>query len=111
MQRILRSRALARVSALALGVAVCSASVRPQSVDRAVDALIESYARASGSADAAIEGRIEITAADANRFMGLDLPVQGMTADDVARHLPAITAYLQARVAFAPRATPIMHER
>ena len=59
MQRILRSRALARVSALALGVAVCSASVRPQSVDRAVDALIESYARASGSADAAIEGLLD----------------------------------------------------
>lgn len=57
-------------------------------------------------ADGAIDGRIELTIADANRFVGLDLPQRGAKRADIAPHAAAIAAYLQAHVGFAPNGRP-----
>jgi hypothetical protein len=53
-------------------------------------------------ADGAIDGRIEMTVADANRLLGLGLPERGATRDDVTPHLATIAEYLKSHVAFAP---------
>ncbi len=50
---------VARVALAALCATLATAPLRPQSVDRAVDALIESYAPSTGRADDAIEGLLD----------------------------------------------------
>ncbi len=53
-------------------------------------------------ADAAIDGRVEITVSDLNRLLSLNIPERGATRDDVTPHVETLAAYLREHIRFAP---------
>jgi len=91
MQRTPRTPVARRIAVMGALAALCAAPARPQSVDRAVDALIESHAPATGRADDAILGLLDaVEAMPRSPVTGLLLARMGALlpiADDPAAHL------------------------